>query len=200
MLTPLQPQDTLPIHPVYNVADWDDPQGAVDWSRFSSFLEQVKRTGIIPGDHNSHDHMNIQKEVSFDNTLIQSWRQQFLKLQSERGVRIRWVMVDGFLLYWHKVCARLQAPSSCSGVPPQASVDTLDIRFLLRVPRDVLVQRRIDRQGYFTAGEASAPSCLEPPSNSLPRSASRRSNFASSTSLRLGSLSPLLLSPFTLFS
>jgi len=36
----------------------------------------------------------------------------------------------------------------------------MDIRFLLRVPRDVLVQRRIDRQGYFTAGKPVNPRSL----------------------------------------
>ena len=107
----IQPQDTLPIHPVYKVADWDDPEGAIDWPRFSTFLHDVKRTGVIPDDHNSHDHMNIQKEVSFDGELIQSWRKKFEEVQRVRGVRVRWVMVDGFLLYWQQVslvgCLRL---------------------------------------------------------------------------------------------
>ncbi|KAH7096658.1 P-loop containing nucleoside triphosphate hydrolase protein [Auriculariales sp. MPI-PUGE-AT-0066] len=133
------PVDTLPMHPVYNIADWDDPEGAIDWPRFAAFLQQVKRTGVIPANHNSHDHMNIQKEVSFDTASIQSWKERFQVLQRERAVRVRWVLVDGFLLYWQK-----------------ASVDALDIRFLLRVPRDVLLQRRIDRGSYFTADMSTA--------------------------------------------
>ncbi|EJD51187.1 P-loop containing nucleoside triphosphate hydrolase protein [Auricularia subglabra TFB-10046 SS5] len=126
------PQDALPLHPVYGVQDWDDPPGAIDWPRFVAFLRDVGRTGAIPPGHRSHDHMNIQQEVAFDGDAIGRWRARFAGVAARR--RVRWVLVDGFLLYWDK-----------------DADDALDVRFLLRVPKDVLVERRIARQGYYTA-------------------------------------------------
>jgi nicotinamide/nicotinate riboside kinase len=54
-----QPQELIPIHPVYNIQDWDAPRGAIDWPRFSATLQYVKTTsGDLPPEHSSHDHLN----------------------------------------------------------------------------------------------------------------------------------------------
>jgi nicotinamide/nicotinate riboside kinase len=101
-----QPQDTLPIHPVLKVQDWDDAPGAIDWPRLRDFLRIVKQSGEIPSWHKSHDHLNEQKEVPLDSETVRRWRQKFENVRKELeedGVRIVWGLVDGFLLYWDRV-------------------------------------------------------------------------------------------------
>ncbi|PCH43548.1 nucleoside triphosphate hydrolase protein [Wolfiporia cocos MD-104 SS10] len=145
------PQELIPIHPVYNVQDWDSAEGAIDWPRMITTLAEVKRTGVIPPEHYSHDHLNEQKDVSIDKDVAQRWKDTFTRIQKEHekaGEHIIWVLVDGFLLYWH----------------PEV-VDQLDIRIFLRVPHDVLKQRRHERHGYHTAVQSDPEGTLwrDPP-------------------------------------
>ncbi|EPS96268.1 hypothetical protein FOMPIDRAFT_1062303 [Fomitopsis schrenkii] len=131
------PQESVPVHPVYNVQDWDDAKGAIDWERMVKTLRQVKETGEIPPEHYSHDHLNEQKDVLIDREVSERWKKRFShieKEQEEKGDRFVWVIVDGFLLYWH----------------PEV-VEQLDVRVFLRVPHDVLKKRRHERHGYHTA-------------------------------------------------
>lgn len=124
----VQPQERIPMHPVYNVQDWDDPEGAIDWPRMGRTMKEVccinglppasykhnlsmkiRRTGVIPPEHYSHDHLNEQREVPVDQPIMDRWRETFTKLQVENektGEKIIWVMVDGFLLYWDQVQIR----------------------------------------------------------------------------------------------
>ncbi|CAL1708056.1 unnamed protein product [Somion occarium] len=131
------PLEQIPIHPIYNVQDWDSAEGAIDWPRMVDSLREVKRTGKIPPEHYSHDHLNAQKDVPVDQEPLKRWQETFQKAEEEhrqRGEQLIWVLVDGFLLYWH----------------PEV-VDTLDVRIFLRVPEEVLKQRRHERHGYHTA-------------------------------------------------
>lgn len=72
------------------------------------------------------------------------------KQQKEQGVELIWVIVDGFVLYYDKV-------SRGYGTGPlltsQDIVDMLDIRIFLRVPHDVLKERREERQVYVLQRE-----------------------------------------------
>ncbi|KAG6370982.1 hypothetical protein JVT61DRAFT_10697 [Boletus reticuloceps] len=100
------PEELIPIHPVHNVADWDAPQGAIDWPRLRAFLKHVKDNGVIPPDHRSHDHMNEQKVVPITEAAEQELRTRFEEFENEqrkKGIRVMWGLVDGFLLYWDKV-------------------------------------------------------------------------------------------------
>ncbi|PSR84412.1 hypothetical protein PHLCEN_2v5449 [Hermanssonia centrifuga] len=100
------PQELIPIHPEYDVQDWDSAEGAIDWSRMVNALRKVKETGVIPPEHYSHDHLNEQKEVPVEEAQLDRWREVFTRLQREReeaGEKVVWVIVDGFLLYWNKV-------------------------------------------------------------------------------------------------
>jgi nicotinamide/nicotinate riboside kinase len=90
------------------VQDWDAPAGAISWDRLITFLRRVRETGEIPPDHRSHDHLNEQTFVPIPDELKDSWIAEFQRIKEEReaampGTKIVWVMVDGFLLYWHKV-------------------------------------------------------------------------------------------------
>lgn len=73
---------------------------------------QVKRTGVIPPEHVSHDHLNEQKDIPIDDVIYQKWKVQFERIAQqhhEKGEQVKWVIVDGFLLYWHPV-RRLLGP------------------------------------------------------------------------------------------
>ena len=66
----------------------------------------MKRTGEIPPEHVSHDHLNEQKDVPIDDNVYKKWKAYFERVEKEhreKGEEIKWVMVDGFLLYWHPV-------------------------------------------------------------------------------------------------
>lgn len=131
------PQKLIPIHPLYGVQDWDAAEGAIDWPRLVQALREVKETGRLPPEHTSHDHMNEQKNVPVESETIGRWSEAFKRIEDERakqGERLVWVMVDGFLLYWNSDI-----------------VQSLDVRIFLRVPHDVLKQRRHERHGYHTA-------------------------------------------------
>ncbi|KAI0823324.1 P-loop containing nucleoside triphosphate hydrolase protein [Trametes gibbosa] len=145
------PQELIPLHPVYGVQDWDRAEGAIDWPRMVKALEEVKRTGKIPPEHISHDHLNEQKDVPIEETVYLKWKDYFERAQKEqrdRGEEVKWVLVDGFLLYWS----------------PEV-VEKLDVRVFLRVPHDVLKQRRHERHGYHTAVQSDPEGSLwrDPP-------------------------------------
>lgn len=94
------------MHPVHNVQDWDAAPGAIDWLRLITFLKHVKEIGEIPPDHRSHDHLNEQKEIRVDDAVREKWIAEFQQLKAKwttEGERVVWGLVDGFLLYWHKV-------------------------------------------------------------------------------------------------
>jgi len=131
------PQELVPVHPVYKVQDWDAPAGAIQWPRMVNFLKEIKRTGVIPPDHRSHDHLNEQKLVDLSEETKLRWSTTFQEMQQDAeqtGDKITWGLVDGFLLYWH----------------PDV-YEQMDVRIFLRIPESVLKQRRHERHGYHTA-------------------------------------------------
>lgn len=73
----------------------------------ASVLTAIKRTGEIPAEHYSHDHLNEQVEVPVGEDVLGALRDRFEGIQKgfeEKGEKVVWVIVDGFLLYWDKVC------------------------------------------------------------------------------------------------
>ncbi|KAJ7647557.1 P-loop containing nucleoside triphosphate hydrolase protein [Roridomyces roridus] len=146
------PQEQVPVHPVYNVQDWDAAPGAIEWPRMLDFLRKVKETGEIPADHRSHDHLNEQKDIGISEDVRDRWVSVFENLAAQRAAdgaeEIVWGLVDGFLLYWN----------------PQV-IEQLDVRIYLRVPHDVLRQRRHERHGYHTAVQSDPEGTLwrDPP-------------------------------------
>ncbi|KAF9467324.1 P-loop containing nucleoside triphosphate hydrolase protein [Collybia nuda] len=136
------PQELVPIHPVYNVQDWDAAPGAITWPKLIDFLRHVKETGEIPPDHRSHDHLNKQKEIKLDDSVRDRWIEVFEKIKRDKEIkddeRVVWGLVDGFILYWN-----------------EEVMDQLDVRIFLRVPEEVLKKRRHERSGYHTAGKGT---------------------------------------------
>ncbi|CUA66811.1 Nicotinamide riboside kinase [Rhizoctonia solani] len=134
------PQDQIPMHPIYNVQDWDDPPGAIDWPRLRTSLEHVKEHGVLPDSHSSHDHLNEQPEVPIPRGMLERWKLQFQGVESRwasQGVDIIWALLDGFLLYWDKEV-----------------VSHLDVKIFLHVSGDILQKRRHERHGYHTAAQS----------------------------------------------
>ncbi|EAU91546.2 hypothetical protein CC1G_02035 [Coprinopsis cinerea okayama7 len=136
-----QPMEQVPIHPIHNVQDWDAPAGAISWDRLIDSLHVIKSTGKLPEDHRSHDHLNLQKDIPVDSESADRWREKFRLIQQrvvgEKHEKLVFGILDGFLLYWH----------------PKV-VEQLDVRIMLRVPHDVLKQRRHERHGYHTAAQS----------------------------------------------
>ncbi|KAJ1304599.1 hypothetical protein OPQ81_005741 [Rhizoctonia solani] len=131
------PWDQIPMHPVYNVQDWDDAPGAIDWPRLRAFLKYVKDRGTIPSSHSSHDHLNEQREVPIPQGMLERLKAQFQEAERQwasKEVDIIWALLDGFLLYWDKEV-----------------VDYLDAKIFIHVSEDALRRRRHERHGYHTA-------------------------------------------------
>ena len=95
---------------MHEVQDWDSAPGAIDWPRFVSCLQHVKRTGSPPAHHTSLEHMNKRDAVSVPDEVVAHWRRR-LSEECAGGRKVLWVLVDGFLLYWHKVRTRLPTTS-----------------------------------------------------------------------------------------
>ncbi|KAG2153639.1 uncharacterized protein EDB93DRAFT_1133879 [Suillus bovinus] len=130
------PEELLPIRHGYQ--DWDAPDCAIDYPRFSNFLKHVKDTGRIPDDHKSHDHLNKQMDFPIEAECQTRLAERFRAIQDQAKesdhINIVWGLADGFLLYWN-----------------QEVIEQLDMRFLLRVSLKSLEDRRKARQVYITA-------------------------------------------------
>ncbi|TFK22411.1 P-loop containing nucleoside triphosphate hydrolase protein [Coprinopsis marcescibilis] len=130
------PAEQLPVDPEYGFADWDSAPTAIDWDRMSAFLSELRKTGELPGDHQSFDSFNETGPVPIDDDVVKSWKEKSEKLAGEylekRNEKIVWVLIDGFLMYWD-----------------ERVVSNLDTRVFLRVPEDIARARRESRS-YFT--------------------------------------------------
>jgi nicotinamide/nicotinate riboside kinase len=132
--------------------DWDDPPTCILWPEFRDMLRHVRSTGVLPELHQSHDHLNKQVEVEIDSGVFERARARFTEIEADshaRGEAIVWYIVDGFVLFWDKVSWRQRI-----GLTNKAIVDMLDIRIFLRVPHDILKQRRDERQVYVLQSES----------------------------------------------
>ncbi|KAF8482417.1 hypothetical protein DFH94DRAFT_606917, partial [Russula ochroleuca] len=118
---------TPPVHPTLGgLGHCDD---GLDWLHLHAFLRTIKRIPHILDDHSSHDHLNEQWPIPLGDSFAMWYKAKIAAVQKEVEVasdaRIIWGVVNGFLLYWD-----------------QDVVDTLDARVFLRVPYDVLKERR----------------------------------------------------------
>lgn len=61
---------------------------------------------MIPPEHYSHDHLNEQRDIPIGSETFERWRDAFTRIDEEHrqaGEQLIWVLVDGFLLFWHPV-------------------------------------------------------------------------------------------------
>ncbi|THU80704.1 P-loop containing nucleoside triphosphate hydrolase protein [Dendrothele bispora CBS 962.96] len=134
------PAESLPMHPELGVADWDSAPGAIDWDRMAAFLSDLKRTGILPTDHQSYDHLNTTASVAVEDEIINNWKTRSEKLVSEHlakhGEKVVWAIIDGFLMYWD-----------------ERIISDLDVRVFIRTPEDVVKARREARPYVTPEGE-----------------------------------------------
>lgn len=69
-------------------------------------LEYIKENGHVSDSHYSHDHLNVQKSIPVELQTLAFWKTRLGQLQKqfeEEGYEVKWVIVDGFLLYWFAV-------------------------------------------------------------------------------------------------
>ena len=87
----------------------DDAPGAIDWDKLAEFISHVKDEGVLP-EHASHDHLNPQlRETPVPADLRASWTKRFQQCMNRsisNGTRVMFALLDGFLLYWDKVCVK----------------------------------------------------------------------------------------------
>lgn len=96
-----------------------------------SALASIHANAKLPDGHSSNDHLNKQAEVAVDLDVAQEWQLKLAKATEEaeaQGTKLVWFIVDGFVLYWD----------------PEVS-KALDVKILLRVPRETLKARREGR-------------------------------------------------------
>lgn len=138
-------QEDIPFHPVHKVQDWDDPPTAIDWPRMRSVLRHVRDHGRFEDGYKSYQHLNDAVEVGVDEDATIRWRREFSNVQkraAQKGERLTYVLVDGFMLYFD----------------PEVQSD-LDVKLLLRVPRETLKKRREGRQ-YALQSESLRNACM----------------------------------------
>jgi nicotinamide/nicotinate riboside kinase len=68
-------------------------------------LQDVKCTGNIPLDHISR---HKRRDIPIDDDRAVAWKAHFEDLEQQylaiANVKIIWVLVEGFMLYWDQVC------------------------------------------------------------------------------------------------
>lgn len=135
------PAEKVPMHPVHQVQDWDDPDGAIEWDRQRSTLRYLREHGDFPSAHYSHDHLNAQIPVPIAEELQKEWRDRFAallekereKAKAEGQEELQIIIADGFLML----------------VDPE-SVREFDVRLFVREEYAELKRRREERHGYVS--------------------------------------------------
>ncbi|GAA5897713.1 ribosylnicotinamide kinase [Sporobolomyces salmoneus] len=146
------PSEKVPMHPVHGFQDWDDPAGAIEWDRQREAIRSLRRTGEIPGEHASHDHLNEQVPVPIDGELERKWKEKFTELfeemEKENREKPSVVIAEGFLMLYD-----------------EETVKEIDSRFFVREDYATLKKRRHDRHGYHTAVQSDPEGSLwrDPP-------------------------------------
>lgn len=126
--------EDIPVHPIHGVQDWDDPRGAIDWERLSTKIKALKENvnETLPI---SHDDLNTPADpIEIDSNRFDDWIERFQRLRRADRLPKRFIIIDGFLLYWNREC-----------------VGNYDLQFFVRESYQVLKERRRIRQTYHTA-------------------------------------------------
>ncbi|TIC38122.1 P-loop containing nucleoside triphosphate hydrolase protein [Wallemia mellicola] len=129
------PNDKIPLDPIHNVQNWDDPDYSIEWDRLIKVLDYVKTEGKLPSSHKSHDHLHPPSQsnlISKDLNAKELVLQKKSKERSPDGVI--YALLDGFLCFYNETVRNM-----------------LDVRIFLNADRETLKKRRAQREGYATA-------------------------------------------------
>ncbi|GAO48006.1 hypothetical protein G7K_2196-t1 [Saitoella complicata NRRL Y-17804] len=136
------PDSELPIDSETGYQNWDTAE-AINFDKLVDVLRYTKREGRLPEGYTSReDTWETGGSKSVSTEVLDELQQMVQQRLKEKGVEdSRLVFVDGFMLYNEQPVLR-----------------ELSLKLLLRAPKDILAQRRIDRGPYITAeGEWSDP-------------------------------------------
>ncbi|KAG8683180.1 ribosylnicotinamide kinase [Ceratobasidium sp. 395] len=127
------PIDKVPIHPIYNVPDLEDPPGTIDWSAFREEFQRFRSPDpFVSNQPELSDTSSLMFDTTLPNELFDEWKSRFRQLKEKRicqGVKIEWRIVEGFVLYYE----------------PEI-INYLDVAILLRSPGHILRKRSSGRQ------------------------------------------------------
>ncbi|KIM21630.1 hypothetical protein M408DRAFT_80281 [Serendipita vermifera MAFF 305830] len=126
------PSGLIPIHPKYNVPDWERAETSIEWPKFRQFLQNLKAKDNTPVDYVNHEGWTDSVAVSQETVV--HWQETLGALDAklrQNGSNIEWGIVEGFLLYWH----------------PDV-IEPLDIRLFLRGDNKTMKARRELRETY----------------------------------------------------
>ncbi|KAF9134309.1 ribosylnicotinamide kinase [Mortierella sp. 14UC] len=137
-----KPENQLPIDPKTGLANWDCPS-AIDFPSLITTLQHVKQHGVFPEGFDSLEDKNPvgSKEVSepVAEEVLDELRERIMarvdRVQGGgvKAATTKFVILDGFMLYVNEELR-----------------DTIDVRFFLTAPYQVLKDRRESRKGYAT--------------------------------------------------
>ncbi|KAF9909405.1 ribosylnicotinamide kinase [Lobosporangium transversale] len=132
------PEDQLPLDPKTGLANWDCPE-AIDFTTMINTLTFVKEKGYFPAEFDSLEDKNPvgsnTSSTPIPDQVLKEMRDQIMSQISSDVDRtnLKFVILDGFLLY---VNEQLR--------------NTIDIKFFLTAPYQILKERRESRAGYAT--------------------------------------------------
>ncbi|KAG0298710.1 ribosylnicotinamide kinase, partial [Dissophora globulifera] len=132
-----RPEDQLPLDPKTGLANWDCPE-AIDFDAMIKTLTHVKEHGVFPSEFDSLEDKNpvgshTPADPIPDHTL-QGWREKIMAtIPQDDRAHVKFLILDGFMLYVNEQLRQ-----------------TIDIKFFLTAPYQILKERRESRKGYAT--------------------------------------------------
>ncbi|KAF9284301.1 ribosylnicotinamide kinase [Linnemannia elongata] len=131
-----KPENLLPLDPKTGLANWDCPE-AIDFQSLIKTLHHVKEHGEFPEGFDSLEDKNPvgskENSTPIPQNVLDSLRDRIIAEVSEKSDTTKFVILDGFILY---VDEQLR--------------NTIDVKFFLTAPYQVLKDRRESRKGYAT--------------------------------------------------
>jgi nicotinamide/nicotinate riboside kinase len=132
-----KPENQLPLDPKTGLANWDCPE-AIDFQSLINTLHYVKEHGVFPEGFDSLEDKNPvgskENSTPIPQEVLDSLREKIMaEVANHQGITTKFVILDGFILY---VNEQLR--------------ETIDVKFFLTAPYQVLKERRESRKGYAT--------------------------------------------------
>ncbi|KAF9964475.1 ribosylnicotinamide kinase [Mortierella alpina] len=132
-----RPEADLPLDPKTGLANWDCPE-AIDFQALTTTLGHVKEHGRFPDGFDSLEEKNPvgskETPLPVSQEILDALKKDILdQIPEHERDRTKFVILDGFILYVDETLRR-----------------TLDVKFFLTAPYQILKERRESRKGYAT--------------------------------------------------